>query len=143
MAQVVGYYTTLVSVRLGRAVRRRLGNVWPGGVKKVPQYNVFNMAGISKSGYFNIHSGLKYAPLLLNPITRRFFYPLLALAVSLRNSKSLSHMIGMWFEHVRWSWKHTGSSQGSPGKTLRKTIKIVFGYRVTAFFPCTLITNLA
>ena len=84
---------------------------------------------------FNIHSGLKYAPLLLNPVTRYFFYPLVATVVLLRNSKSVFKAIGLLYEHVRWSLNSIGSDQEqTEGVSLRKTVEIVPSVHVSGEF---------
>ena len=89
--QLLKYYAKLVRVRiergwggssmlarLGRWLLLRSGQVAPAAqTGKGYDY-------VSDSGYFNIHGGLKFAPLLMNPLTRRMFYPLLAVAVAIK-----------------------------------------------------------
>ena len=125
LLDVVGYYVKLVSIRFGRTARRWLGKVWPRVADSAPAATAYDAEAVSNSGYFNIHSGLKYAPLLLNPITRYFFYPLVAMVVLMRNAKSIPNAFGMLYEHACWSLSPNSSSQEVEGLSLRKTVEIV------------------
>ena len=97
----------------------------PEADEKAPVSTAYDAEALSNSGYFNIHSGLKYAPPLLNPVTRYFFYPLVATIVLMRNAKSISNALGMLYEHARWSLSPNSSSQEVEGLSLRKTVTIV------------------
>lgn len=57
----------------------------------------------SDSGYFNIQSGLKYAPLKFNPLTSRLFYLFVAFAVAMRNGPTLTSKVWLLVEHLFWS----------------------------------------
>jgi radical SAM superfamily enzyme YgiQ (UPF0313 family) len=82
---------------------------------------------ISDSGYFNIQTGLKFAPLLLNPITRRHFFSLLALAVALRKGNGVSGKIGMLKDYFVWRSRGGESlpTPTIPSISLRKIVNIV------------------
>lgn len=80
---------------------------------------------VNDSGYFNIHSGLKFAPMLLNPISQRIAYPLLAIALAVRRSNSPSQTLRLILDHLRWSMKRGSNTRELPGKSLRKTTVIV------------------
>lgn len=125
--QVIWYYIGLVGIRFGRVVKRRLYAL----LKRESDKSTTNalcagLENISKHGYFNIHTGLKFAPLLFNPVTRRFFYPLLAIIVAIRVSNSPLQVMKLLFDHVHWSGgRQPNPDQGMLGKSLRKTISIV------------------
>lgn len=80
---------------------------------------------LNKSGYFNISGGLKFAPLLLNPVTRYFFYQLVMLAVVLKNLKSPLRAMRMLLEYARWKLKPAPLQQNLQEQSLRKQIDIV------------------
>lgn len=124
--QVIGYYTGLFGVKFGRIVKRRLDALLKRKNEKAPAIALgAGMESISKSGYFNIHTGLKFAPLLFNSLTQKIFYPLLAIVVAIRVSNSPLQIVRLLFEHVRWSFGGRGRlHQDQQGKSLRKTIAI-------------------
>ena len=57
---------------------------------------------VRDSGYFNVQTGLKYAPLLLNPLTRRYFFSLLAVAIALRKGNGIFGKLGLLSEYFIW-----------------------------------------
>lgn len=105
--QVVWYYSSVVGNKLYRLLRKR------------PSLKV------SDSGYFNISRGIKYAPLLLNPLTKKVFYHLLASAVLIRHIKKPLFIIHLVLEHLRWYFKRDSSMMVKADKSLRKIISIV------------------
>jgi anaerobic magnesium-protoporphyrin IX monomethyl ester cyclase len=116
LLQVLGYYFKVIGYRLYRRITRHQRARFGGEIQ----------AGyVSESGYFNIYSGFKFAPLLTNSITRRFFTPLLAIAVSLYTSKSPWQAIKALSEYVYWSFKHDGREAECPAESLRKTVTII------------------
>jgi len=123
--QVVMYYTKLVTVRITKSLNRLLEKINLNFTVNEDRKTGYDAEAVSNSGYFNIHSGLKYAPLLLNPITKRMFYPILSIIVALRNADSFKTMLGLWFEHIRWSLTRSVSIHEVQEKSLRKTIEIV------------------
>ena len=129
--QLLKYYAKLVRVRiergwggssmparLGRWLLLRSGQVAPAAqTGKGYDY-------VSDSGYFNIHGGLKFAPLLMNPLTRRMFYPLLAVAVAIK-AGSPAQALQLIAEHLRWSLlRGLRKTAEIPPKSLRKTVAI-------------------
>jgi len=130
LLQIVQYYVRLVGVRLqkgwgqnnsfGKLMRRILVHKQPTEVGS-DHYDY-----VSESGYFNIHQGFKFAPLLLNPLTRRYFLPLLAIAMAIGKGGSplgTLRLLGGYF-----FWWITGSKRKGPdlpNKSLRKTVNIV------------------
>jgi anaerobic magnesium-protoporphyrin IX monomethyl ester cyclase len=82
---------------------------------------------VKDSGYFNVQTGLKFAPLLLNPITRRHFFSLLAVAVALRKGKGVSGKLGMLREYFVWTLRGGENlpTPTVPSVSLRKIINIV------------------
>lgn len=128
--QIGQYYVRLVAVRLqkgwgqgnafGKLMRRILvGKQQPSVVSEGYDY-------VSDSGYFNIQKGFKFAPLLLNPVTRRYFFPLLAIAMAIGKGGTplgTLRLLGGYF-----IWSVTGSKRQGPdvpNKSLRKVVNIV------------------
>ena len=105
--QVIYYYATKAGDKLHRLLRKR-----PSPKE-------------SASGYFNISYGIKYAPLLLNSVTKKVFYPLLASAVLIRHIKKPIFVIRLLLEHIRWYLMSDSSMIVKTGKSLRKIISIV------------------
>jgi radical SAM superfamily enzyme YgiQ (UPF0313 family) len=127
VGQVAWYYLRALSLR----IERRLGlaarfKALLGGSREAAE----PAAGkhydhVTDSGYFNIHKGFKFAPLLLNPLTRRCFYPLLALAVAVGKSKSLLEAVALLGEHLLWSaTRPFRPAPDLPKRSLRKIVKI-------------------
>lgn len=90
--------------------------------RKIDQTNDFNY--VSDSGYFNIKSGLKFAPLLLNPLTKNFLYPVLLLYIGFRTSKSPIIFFKNLYEAVIWRFK-SNSYEEFGDISLRKTVKVI------------------
>ena len=91
--------------------------------------HILAKADISANGYFNIHSGFKFAPMLLNPITRPFFKPFLAVVVGLRNSSSPIDFLKLNIEYLMWWLKNFVRADvkigvGQPTESLRRVVKI-------------------
>lgn len=80
---------------------------------------------MSESGYFNISKGLKFAPLLLNPLTRRYFFPILALFTALRHGGTIAGAFSLIVEYVAWSIKGGKTAEQTPSISLRKIVNIV------------------
>jgi radical SAM superfamily enzyme YgiQ (UPF0313 family) len=80
---------------------------------------------VKDSGYFNIHSNLKFAPLLLNAVTRAMFYPLLAIAVAFWRGGSPLRALRLIGEHLYWSLtKPFRPPLNLPNRSLRKVVAI-------------------
>jgi hypothetical protein len=124
--QILGYYIGLLGVRVGRVIKKRLNVLLNRKDKKIKAAALGGgMKNISKFGYFNIHTGLMFAPLLFNSLTQKIFYPLLAIIVATRVSNSPLKTIKLLLEHARWSLG--GNRQQNieyEGKSLRKTVVI-------------------
>jgi hypothetical protein len=130
--QLLRYFAGVLSFRLGQR---------PGRMARILRVPVALLAGreapieaggsqrnqYAESGYFNIHSGLKFAPLMLNPITRRLFYPIVALVVALRNGDTWRRKAGLVLEHIRWSLGRCLASRPLqlPQGSLRKVVVTV------------------
>ena len=104
--QVVFYYVTKAGDKLYRLLRKR----------PYPKEDT--------SGYFNISYGLKYAPLLLNPVTKKVFYPLLACAILIRHIKKPIFTIRLLLEYIRWYLMGDSSMIVKTCKSLRKIVSI-------------------
>jgi anaerobic magnesium-protoporphyrin IX monomethyl ester cyclase len=81
---------------------------------------------VSDSGYFNVSNSIKFAPLLLNPLTRRNFFALLAIAMALRKGGSALGTMRLMGEYFVWAISG-GKRRGPPvePKSLRKVVKIL------------------
>lgn len=122
LLQVIGYYYGLLSIR----AKRRLGKLrlYSRSDHGTPPTDAATDE-VRSSGYFNIHTNLKFAPLLLNRWTRLAFYPLLALAVAFWRAGSLLRAVALLSEHAAWSIgliKRT--THELPKKSLRKVIAL-------------------
>ena len=118
---VVGYYIKLVGFKLAKWCKIKMGLKVEEKVWDAAQ----GFDAISDSGYFNVHSGLKYAPLLLNPLTNYFFYPILAIAVALRTSATPLKMMSSLLELAAWHVMRRSVTSNVPKKSLRKIVAIV------------------
>lgn len=79
----------------------------------------------AKSGYFNIMKSVSFAPLFLNPITKRYFYPLLALAVAIRSADTFYMFFSLVFRHLFWSLRSClFPLPKSQSKSLRKRVNL-------------------
>jgi anaerobic magnesium-protoporphyrin IX monomethyl ester cyclase len=119
-ATVLRYYCSLIYVRLCR----RLGNTNIGDMGSFRPRSV-NSKAISE-GYFNIHSNVKFFPLLLSPSTRLIFYPMLAVIVAFWRTQSVYQGFNLIARHLLWSCfkslRRTPPSVQS--QSLRKVIAI-------------------
>lgn len=77
-----------------------------------------------ESGYFNIHGGLKFYPLLLNKNTKKFFKFGIILYVAIRESSNISQFIKLIFQHVFFDFLPQKNIMTPDKKSLRKIIKI-------------------
>lgn len=117
LLRVFIYYSRQLGHRLVQRLKRKTAN---SAVK--PSHHVRDY--VKDSGYFNIHAGFKFAPLLLNPVTRLCFYPILAVATALRFANSPLRMAAMLVEHLRWSLRGRIPARDLPDKSLRKIVTI-------------------
>jgi anaerobic magnesium-protoporphyrin IX monomethyl ester cyclase len=81
---------------------------------------------IRDSGYFNLSHGIRHSALLLNPMTKIFFYPVVILSVFnsfLKNPKFLmQHIV---FDYIRAIFRDNSSVQDKTDKSLRKIVTIL------------------
>jgi radical SAM superfamily enzyme YgiQ (UPF0313 family) len=93
-------------------LHRRLSDVLSGRADK------------DKTGSLNLRRSLALT-LFLNPTVRKHAYPLLALAIAIRNGASPVHSLGLISEHLVWSVKsRLRSKPDLPKRSLRKTVTI-------------------
>lgn len=79
----------------------------------------------SQSGYFNIKPGARFAPLLLNPVSRWCCYPMLAVGVAFLKGGSVWGVIRLLAEHLIWSCTHYWRPADiTPDRSLRKVTSI-------------------
>lgn len=84
---------------------------------------------IRDSGYFNLSDGTKYRVLLLNPMTKIFFYPVAICIIFtsfLKTPKSL--MQQLVFDYICSKFKGNSSAQDKIDKSLRKIVTILPSY---------------
>jgi anaerobic magnesium-protoporphyrin IX monomethyl ester cyclase len=114
--QVLGYYIKVVAHGVHRRIVKRLKIKQIGGKKR--DY-------ASESGYFNVASGIKFAPILLNPLSKPLFNPLL-ITVTLMISavKSPHRALTMLVEYMKWLLKPASFVGDSPSQSLQKIVKI-------------------
>jgi anaerobic magnesium-protoporphyrin IX monomethyl ester cyclase len=77
-----------------------------------------------ESGYFNIHGGLKFYPLLLNENTKIFYKFGVILFVGVKESSNLFHFMKLIFQHMFFSILPQKITKPVEKKSLRKIIKI-------------------
>jgi len=126
LLQVAWYYIGIFWIRLSKIIKRRFSGILKRDVpppSSMTQGDTGNRIG--KSGYFNIHAGFKYAPLLFNPITAHIFKPLLLITTAVRFSKTPMQILRLLFANAFWSMKFSLSAQNLDGISLRKTIAIM------------------
>jgi hypothetical protein len=76
------------------------------------------------SGYFNINSGLKYGPLLLNGVTRLFFNLILMEVTAFRAANSIGKFLSLHAEYIFWLFNPGKRALPQPKKSLRKVVRI-------------------
>jgi anaerobic magnesium-protoporphyrin IX monomethyl ester cyclase len=108
LLQVIMYYVKRVGGKLYRALR------------KIPPPQERD------SGYFNFSNQFSFALLLLNPITKNFLNPIIAIKILFHRMNKPKHVIGMVFEFLLWRFKRGVSPAADfPEKSLRKIVSIV------------------
>jgi len=80
---------------------------------------------VQDSGYFNISRWITFAPLLLNPMTKTIFYPLLTTSIIAYNMKKPLFAMRLVFEYGAWKLKRHSSGLTKLNKSLRKIVAIV------------------
>jgi radical SAM superfamily enzyme YgiQ (UPF0313 family) len=112
LQQVMGYYINVISRgirgRIAKANQSRGGNDYA-----------------AESGYFNVNSGIKFAPLLLNSYSKPLLTPVLMIAMwSNSLVKSPPRAFTMLVEYIKWVLKPATSLVDSPNQSLRKIVSI-------------------
>src|SRR5262249_16511301 len=114
LGDIASYYAGLITVRAGRKLGFK-----PAHTKGSHDY-------YTESGYFNIHKGFSFAPLLLHPFTAALFYPLLAIAVAVGKARNPVRTLHLLAEHAAWSLTRSfRPAPELPKKSLRKVVKLV------------------
>ena len=73
-----------------------------------------------ESGYFNIRNGIKFFPLLLNPLTKKYFMELVAVATAIEKGGSFKGFLKLLYEYFFLIERPTQM----PVKSLRKIVQI-------------------
>ncbi len=121
---VFKFYTTFIAGRLGArmpALLRRSGRTATAGTA------TGSGGFIKKSGFYNIREAGKFTPLLLNPLTKRCFTPLLAVGMAFGRKRTQSS-VGLLAEYSWWAIKKSlglGREQDQPTVSLRKIVTIL------------------
>lgn len=129
LVKLIKYYSSFAAHQMekGWLQGSRLGRFFKFVIRPV-QNKAKEKGGfdyISDSGFFNIRKGVKFFPLLLNPITKRFFIPLLVFATAIEKSKNISHGCYLIAEYLIWIIKgRKNNSFKVPNMSLRKVVKI-------------------
>jgi len=105
--QIIRYYISAVGIQMdrgwaqgnwvGRAARWLIGAKGGGKDGAGGAYDY-----VTESGYFNVRKGFKMAPLLLNPITRPLFFPLLAVAMAAYKGGSVAGSLRLLRDYFIW-----------------------------------------
>lgn len=123
MYRVVEFYFQLI----GSRIVAKLARFVPARKFLAPQ-GTSHGAGdfVRKSGFYNIREAGKFTPLLLNPLTKCMFNPLLALGMAFGRTRGQSGF-GLIFGYLTWVIKHAGRPSPPldlPKVSLRKVVKI-------------------
>ena len=109
LLEVIGYYAKLAINKLYRL----LGS-GPSTIQ------------VRDSGYFNLSSGISYSALLLNPMTKIFFYPAVISSIFTSFLKTPKFLIQrLVFDYIRAKFRDNSSAQDKIDKSLRKIVTIV------------------
>jgi radical SAM superfamily enzyme YgiQ (UPF0313 family) len=125
LLRIVKIYLEFIGQRIAKNLPSWMRRLPPSGLDDVARDQ---SEQASSSGYFNIRGSAKFTPLLLNPITRRLFIPLLALGMAFGKSKNPLKAIGLL---VRYVWWHIALpfcpplAETLPDTSLRKVVRIV------------------
>lgn len=128
--QIVRYYMSAVGIqmdrgwaqgsRVGRAVRWLIGRGKTGSKDGADAYDY-----VTESGYFNVRKGFKMAPLLLNPLTRPLFFPLLAIAMAAYKGGSVAGSFRLLRDYFVWQIRGRKTQHaGVESVSLRKMVSI-------------------
>jgi len=120
LAQVGTFYVEKVWARLRRRLARRFPSLMSGPdmAAKAPQ----------TSGYFNIREAAMFTPLLLNPLTRVGFVPLLAVGMAFGKSGNPVSALRLLGEYIVWHFLQPFRAPLEtqlPTKSLRKVVTIL------------------
>jgi anaerobic magnesium-protoporphyrin IX monomethyl ester cyclase len=109
LIEVTGYYAKLIINKLYRFL---------GSGPSTTQ--------IQDSGYFNLSRGINYSALLLNPMTKIFFYPAVVFSIISSFIKTPKFVIQrLLLDYIRAKFKKSSSAQDKPDKSLRKIVNII------------------
>lgn len=126
--QVMKFYLQLISFRISKVLAMHVP-LWSSMAKKVTN-NVEDskLKDFTRgSGFYNIREAGKFTPLLLNPLTRYFFTPLLALGMAFGRTRDHS-ALKLLLEYMVWFVKRSifpAAEIDLPKTSLRKIVKIV------------------
>lgn len=125
--KIIEYYLNLIFVRISKGWGKnsligryiyRLNPEISSNTQKKYDY-------ITDSGYFNIRKGVKFSPLLMNPITNKLFFPLLSIAMALERSKKFSEFSRLLYDYYRWLiFRRDNANSNLPRTSLRRVLKI-------------------
>ncbi|MFH1263285.1 MAG: radical SAM protein [Pseudomonadota bacterium] len=117
LRKIVAYYTGVAGYMLYQLVRKKPKPHWGGAQQKAN-------AHIRDSGFFNVRFGVKYAPLLLNPVTRRLFGTAVTGVILLRNGNKPMFLVHLVWERLLWMFGIGRALSDVPGQSLRKIVRM-------------------
>jgi hypothetical protein len=122
--QVMTFYFELIALRTSRTLVKYFP-LWASMVKNAEGSELKSFT--RESGFYNIREAGKFTPLLLNPLTRYFFTPLLALGMAFGRKRDRS-ALKLLFEYIVWLVKRSifpAVELDLPKTSLRKLVQIV------------------
>lgn len=122
--QVMTFYFELIALRTSRTLAKYFP-LWASMVKNAEGSELKSFT--RESGFYNIREAGKFTPLLLNPLTRYFFTPLLALGMAFGRKRDRS-ALKLLFEYIVWLVKRSifpAVELDLPKTSLRKLVQIV------------------
>lgn len=126
LLMIAQYYFSLLMVRFNRRIRvfEKLGNIFQSSSNNSNETGHYTESW-EKPGYFNIYTNLKFAPLLMNSLTKKMFYPVTAVLVAFWRGKTIGNAFSLIIEHIYWSvFIKKQAIKNVPPISLRKSIML-------------------
>ena len=130
LAQITGFYYKLVASRLSRTLKKYLppnSRLDQSFASEETEKDLRDFT--RKSGYYNIRDAGRFTPLLLNPITKAFFTPLLVVGVAFgKHRTGWGTGLRLLLEYCSWGLKRSFleiPDPALPKMSLRKVVQIV------------------
>ena len=127
--EIGAYYFHIIieKIRAGYFSGTLIGNIFSkllGETRKSTGSKKYDF--LSESGYFNIKKGLKFAPLLLNPHTKKHFFKIIAFIVAIKQGHGIKGRLSLLSEYFLWVAKgRRNLGHEVESISLRKIVKII------------------